>query len=433
MQSPRGGHRQARDIADNRPQPAMPQPFLHAGESCLVVPRFDEDHPAGRQSGLFQPRREKILKRHAPEHLPGGAGGDPGGEAGGRRAVHRTVSASGDFMQAAERQPATGQLAVQRHNPERQHLVRTRTIAFEPRDARPQLGHGWAVCTLGHMKMASPGLCTGRFRCYVPYLFPCVSGVNLGHPRSDRRRAMSYGGIEYSQGEWRGMCNLYRITTNQQAIRDFVAATHDSIGNLEPSIDVYPDRPAPVVRNIDGARELASLTWGMPTPIEYLKSRDAPDTGVTNIRNTGSPHWRKWLGVEHRCVVPASAFSEYGQKHDPVTKRKPLHWFALDETQPLFFFAGIWTPWRGTRGSNRTPRAGDHQLFAFLTTEPNGVVRPIHPKAMPVILTSLDEVETWLTADWKEAKALQRPLPDERLVILETSDSAAATGMLPGI
>ncbi len=229
------------------------------------------------------------------------------------------------------------------------------------------------------------------------------------------------------------MCNLYRITTNQQAIRDFVAATHDSIGNLEPSMDVYPDRPAPVVRNTDGGRELASLTWGMPTPVEYLKSRDAPDTGVTNIRNTGSPHWRKWLGVGHRCVVPATAFSEYGQKPDPVTKRKPLHWFALDETQPLFFFAGIWTPWCGTRGSNRTPRPGNHQLFAFLTTEANDVVKPIHPKAMPVILTSRDEVETWLTADWNEAKTLQRPLPDDRLVILETPANTAADGMLPGI
>lgn len=229
------------------------------------------------------------------------------------------------------------------------------------------------------------------------------------------------------------MCNLYRITTNQQAIRDFVAATHDSIGNLEPSIDVYPDRPAPVVRNTDGGRELASLIWGMPTPIEYLKSHDAPDTGVTNIRSTGSPHWRKWLGVGHRCVVPATAFSEYGQKPDPVTKRKPLHWFALDETQPLFFFAGIWTPWRGTRGSNRTPRRGDHQLFAFLTTDANSVVKPIHPKAMPVILTSHEEVETWLTADWNEAKTLQRPLPDDRLVILETPANTAADGMLPGI
>lgn len=42
------------------------------------------------------------------------------------------------------------------------------------------------------------------------------------------------------------MCNLYNLTTNQQAIRDLVEITHDSLGNLEPSLDVYPDRPAPV-------------------------------------------------------------------------------------------------------------------------------------------------------------------------------------------
>src|SRR5690554_4452621 len=215
------------------------------------------------------------------------------------------------------------------------------------------------------------------------------------------------------------MCNLYRITTNQQAIRDFVAATHDSIGNLEPSIDVYPDRPAPVVRNTDGGRELASLIWGMPTPIEYLKSHDAPDTGVTNIRSTGSPHWRKWLGVEHRCVVPATAFSEYGQVPDPVTKRKPLYWFALDQAQPLFFFAGIWTRWEGTRGSNRTPRPGEHELFAFLTTDANEVVKPVHPGAMQVNVTNPDGGGVWAAADWAEAKGLERPLPADRLEGIE--------------
>ena len=61
------------------------------------------------------------------------------------------------------------------------------------------------------------------------------------------------------------------------------------------------------------------------------------------------------------------------------------------------------------------------------------MVKPIHPKAMPVILTSHEEVETWLTADWNEAKTLQRPLPDDRLVILETPANTAADGMLPGI
>lgn len=215
------------------------------------------------------------------------------------------------------------------------------------------------------------------------------------------------------------ICNLYNLTTNQQAIRDFVALTHDSIGNLEPILDAYPDRPAPVVRNTDSGLELARLTWGMPTPVEHLKTPDAPDTGVTNVRKTWIRHWQQWLGVEHRCVVPATAFSEYGPVPDPLTKRKPRYWFALDQTQPLFFFAGIWTRWEGTRGSNRTPRPGEHELFAFLTTNANEVVKPIHPKAMPVVLTSSDEVTAWLTADWREAKGLQRPLLSDRLEVVD--------------
>lgn len=137
------------------------------------------------------------------------------------------------------------------------------------------------------------------------------------------------------------MCNRYELASNQQEIDDAVDLIEDDLGNMEPLIEVYPDRAAPVVRNVRGGRELTALTWGMPTPAEYLKSPDAPDTGVTSIRNTSSPWWRQWLGVEHRCVVPATAFSEYGQKPDRVTKRKPLHWFALDQSQPLFFFAGI--------------------------------------------------------------------------------------------
>ncbi|MCJ1901470.1 SOS response-associated peptidase family protein [Paracoccus versutus] len=222
------------------------------------------------------------------------------------------------------------------------------------------------------------------------------------------------------------MCNRYELASNQQEIDDAVDLIEDDLGNMEPLIEVYPDRTAPVVRNIGGGRQLTRLTWGMPTPVEYLKSSDAPDTGVTNIRNTASPWWRKWLGVEHRCVVPATSFSEYAQTPDPMTRRKPLCWFALDQSRPLFFFAGIWTRWEGIRGSKRTPRPGAHELFAFLTTEANDVVRPFHPKAMPVILTSRKEVGTWLTAGWREARALQRPLPSDLLEIVERPAARAA-------
>ena len=66
----------------------------------------------------------------------------------------------------------------------------------------------------------------------------------------------------------------------------------------------------------------------------------------------------------------------------------------------------------------KNPRVGEHELFAFLTCEANSVVKPIHPKAMPVILTEPEEIELWLTADWKDARMLQRPYPAERMTLL---------------
>jgi putative SOS response-associated peptidase YedK len=205
------------------------------------------------------------------------------------------------------------------------------------------------------------------------------------------------------------------MTTNQQAIIDFTRALVAAIGNLPPSLDIYPDFAAPIVRNGEGGvRELVNARWGMPTPPQYLKG--AADTGVGNIRNPHSPHWRAWLSAPHRCVVPATAFSEWtGEKG---SKRKV--WFALNDNQPLFFFAGIWTRWQGVRKVREGE--GAHDLFGFLTCEPNAIVRPIHPKAMPVLLTSREEVETWLTAPAGEAFKLQRPLPDGELKIVERPD-----------
>jgi putative SOS response-associated peptidase YedK len=91
-------------------------------------------------------------------------------------------------------------------------------------------------------------------------------------------------------------------------------------------------------------------------------------------------------------------------------------WFALDETRPLACFAGIWTSWTSVRKVKEGESTND--IYAFLTTEPNSEVGAIHPKAMPVILTTPEEVETWMTAPPEEALDLRRPLSDGALWVV---------------
>lgn len=208
------------------------------------------------------------------------------------------------------------------------------------------------------------------------------------------------------------MCNLYSLTKGQAAIKAFADVLRDRTGNLPSMPAIFPDQSAPIVRIVEGERELTLARWGMPSPAFALKGR-ATDPGVTNIRNTASPHWRRWLGPAHRCLVPFTSFSEYDTDGDG--KKVPV-WFSGGEERPLMAFAGLWTPWTSTRKKAEGEVTVD--AFGFLTTEPNAVVGPIHPKAMPVILTKPDEFDLWLRADWTQASRLQRPLPDDALRIV---------------
>jgi putative SOS response-associated peptidase YedK len=201
------------------------------------------------------------------------------------------------------------------------------------------------------------------------------------------------------------MCNLYSMTTNQEAMRRLARIMRDNLGNQPPLPAIFPDQLAPVIRRDgNGERSLDLLRWGFPPP---------PATGgrpVTNVRNTASSYWRPWLAAGFRCLVPATSFCEYTDSLPKVP-----HWFALDDSRPLFAFAGIWRPWTG----ERKKETREHLLYAILTTAANDVVRPVHAKAMPVILTS-ETWDTWLDGETEQALSLARPLANEALKVVAT-------------
>ena len=65
-------------------------------------------------------------------------------------------------------------------------------------------------------------------------------------------------------------------------------------------------------------------------------------------------------------------------------------------------FAGIWQ------------RSEVGNVYAFLTCEPNPLVAPFHPKAMPVVLHE-ENYEAWLAADFDAACALAQPFPSQMM------------------
>ena len=216
------------------------------------------------------------------------------------------------------------------------------------------------------------------------------------------------------------MCNLYANTMPQDAMRRLFKAL-DRLGNQEPLTAIFPDAEVPIVRiGDDGARELVKARWGWDK---------TPRGWVTNARNLDKS-WGVIRNVSQRCLVPATSFAEYHPSETiPGASGKPIKaaaWFRLagEEDRPPFAFPGFYRRWNWKENGLR--RKSDQELadvdapvlaMTFLTCPPNRVVQSIHPKAMPVILDTQDEFETWLTAGGDRAAALQRPLPDEKLTI----------------
>lgn len=217
------------------------------------------------------------------------------------------------------------------------------------------------------------------------------------------------------------MCNLYsQIKRREQVARLFRVSDNRAAG-FDPKPAIFPGNDAPVVRLADdGEREISVLSWGFVLPQQGKVAKR-----VTNARDEKVRTSNFWRGSfdERRCLVPVTSFAEPKGKNPAV-----WHWFGLngDEARPLFAFAGIWRTWKGPLKPDAEPVEMD--VYSFLTTTPNDVVKPIHPNRMPVLLSGQEQFDTWLDGSPEEAYQLARPFPANEMQIVhkgEKKDAAA--------
>lgn len=212
------------------------------------------------------------------------------------------------------------------------------------------------------------------------------------------------------------MCNLYSQTRARESILRLFRVSDNRAAAVAPQSAIFPGYTAPVVRGAaDGARELVSMSWGF-----VFKPKDGKAwRRVTNVRDDKltSPFWRPSFEAR-RCLVPASSYCE-----PDAGKPAAWHWFALqgEEDRQLFAFPGIWQHWSGLLKRDGAPVETD--LFAFLTTEPNDLTRAINHERMPVLLSTEDQFEAWLSGSPAEVASLAKSFDPARMRIVQSGQT----------
>jgi len=198
------------------------------------------------------------------------------------------------------------------------------------------------------------------------------------------------------------MCNHYR---NVPGAEKFLSIWREYIGHDLPlelpafAEDMWPKRQGLILRIDNSAVRADAMMWGVPTTVPGKRPGTKLTKHVTNVRNLASPFWRSMLKEPtRRCLVPFTSFAE-----PVIGGGRAEHWFTVRD-RPVAAFAGIWRP----------TESGD--AFAFLTCEPNALVAPLHPKAMPVVLAE-DDYREWLTGDWNRVERLACPYPSQLMEV----------------
>jgi hypothetical protein len=146
------------------------------------------------------------------------------------------------------------------------------------------------------------------------------------------------------------MCNLYSITTNQAAIAGLFRRMNRYVGNLEPVPGVFPDYPAPVIRNAGEALEMVLMRWGMPPPPRNGRTarHQHPQYLVTALAHVAEAGKPLPGAVQQLCRIRTRA--------EPQDEEKGRRLVCAERL--LTSFADVWIEFKGGRGTMSKPVPG---------------------------------------------------------------------------
>jgi len=206
------------------------------------------------------------------------------------------------------------------------------------------------------------------------------------------------------------MCGRYTLIVELDELAAEFGLTDIGGLSLSPRYNIAPTQEVPVVRLVEGAKQLDTLRWGLIPA--WAKDIEIGNKLINARSETAAekPSFRSAF-KKRRCLIPASGFYEWKKEKGG---KQPYYIYRDDDS--IVAFAGLWESWAGNDDGEPL------ETFTILTTEPNELMRTLHNR-MPVILEP-DDYDKWLNTDGADkdaALALLDPLPDGLLATTPVS------------
>ena len=202
------------------------------------------------------------------------------------------------------------------------------------------------------------------------------------------------------------MCGRYVSPDDAAIEREFNLIRSPGL-DIGPNFNVAPTQMVPVVRTVDGVRQLSRMRWGLvpffakgvPGPYSTINARI--ETIETSASYRGP--WQRG----QRCIIPAAGFYEWHLNEDG--KKQPFYIRAVN--QEVHGYAGLWD-------SSKRDDGVVIESCTIVTMPANPMMAEIHnapgKQRMPVILRR-EDYDAWLSGSLDEARAVLKQYPADEM------------------